>query len=600
MKNDVDSTEKLLELIRGKRKGVQYDYKKGVHPVLSDVASYLKIGHLFKSTVVGVDFGHNSLRLVRLTDSLAMLDSKVVPIRYGIDIGTSEFVNFLKAELDSFCGSIKNKKIWFLMSAANVDVYFIRIPKVPDNQIEQVVYTMAKREVAFNEKEFIFDYEISGEVVEQGKAKLSVMFYTARRKEVDAISSTFRRTGYPLYGITIAPFAIQNFFKTQWYATEGQSIVANIFVGNGYSRIDIFRDSRLVLTRDIKTGVSSIVELLAEHLGSGMAEDEHTVTDEVMRNILSNIDSDIGDFSKSKAGIAIEQEELKEVVGPAVGRLAMQIERTFEHFTALLENKRIDLIYFSSVLHIEKYLTEELTKQIGIKCEIFDPLANIIGNKGFKERDYLLPVVAVALSNIDYTPNILQVKKDKNIEAKQNFVEKVVFTFFIAIMLCSVVFYGKQQHDIKKKQGILGGITQQLQQADHNFDKQSIIGMIDDVKRDKQKYSDYIKRYMGVAVINEISSLVPKGAYLTSCKINIGSSADNATGSKLGEGSLMVDGMITGSSEAYDSVLANFMARISNSPMFSTVSVKKTSAESMEKVPFQKFLIEVGLAKHLK
>ncbi len=600
MKNDIDSTEKLLELMRGKRKGGYQGVNKGGNPVVADIASSLKVGGLFKSTVIGVDFGHGSLRLVKLADSSSALSSKVVPIRNGVDIDSSEFINFLRAEINAFCGSIKNKKIWFLMSAANVDVYFIRIPKVPDAQIEQVVYAMAKREVTFDEKDYIFDYDVSGEVIEQGKKKLSVMFYTAKRKEVESISSVFRRCGYPLYGITIAPFAIQNFFKTGWYSTEGQNI-ANIFVGNEYSRIDIFKDSRLVLTRDIKTGVSSIIEILVDHIKSGMTEDDHTVTNRLVRDILSNVDADNAAFSKSRAGVQIEREELKEAAGPAVSRLAMQIERTFEHFSALMENEKVSLIYFSSVLHIEKYLSEELSRYLFIKCEIFDPLAKILGDKGFKERDDLLPVVAVALSNNEYTPNLLLVRKDKELEVKRQLVEKIVFACFMVIIIFSFGYYGKQQYDIKKKQGVIEGLTQQLQQTDKSFDKQSLIGMIDNVKKDKQLYSDYIRRYLGVAVINEISALIPQSVYLTSCNLSITPSAASAApGGKPGESSLTLDGMITGSSESYNSALASFVARLSDSPLFSGVSVKKTSLDSVEQVPIQKFLIEVGLAKQIR
>ncbi|MBF0320102.1 MAG: hypothetical protein HQL01_09925 [Nitrospirae bacterium] len=274
----------------------------------------------------------------------------------------------------------------------------------------------------------------------------------------------------------------------------------------------------------------------------------------------------------------------------------MQIERTFEHFTALLGKEKIALIYFSSVLHIEKYLIAELTRQIAVKCEIFDPLAKIMGDKGFIERDYLLPAVAVALSDNSYTPNILHVRKDKNIEAKRNLIEKVIFIVFITVILCSVIFYGKQESVIKKKMGVLGGLTGQLYQSGQKFDNQSIITIIDHIKMDRHIYSNYIRRYVSVAVINEIASMVPQDVYLTSCKIDIAPQA--ASGGRPGNSHIVIDGIITGNIEA---VMANFIARISTSPMLSDVDVKKSLSESSEsKLPFKKFQIEAGLVRQLE
>lgn len=135
-----------------------------------------------------MDIGHEYLRLVKTTEGTdgapALLDQRRVPIPQTPGRGSAEFANFLKSELNSFRGPSKKQQLWAIMSAARVEVHHIRIPKVPKKQIENVVYWTAKKESPFDEKENIFDFEVLGEVVEQGIAKLAVMYYTAPKEEI--------------------------------------------------------------------------------------------------------------------------------------------------------------------------------------------------------------------------------------------------------------------------------------------------------------------------------------------------------------------------------------------------------------------------------
>ena len=102
---------------------------------------------------------------------------------------------------------------------------------------------------------------------------MAKMVYTAPREEIDELKGLFSQIGLPLTGISITPFAIQNLFKTEWIPPAVEGTVASLFIGNDFSRIDIFSKGKLIMTRGIKAGINSMVESLMERFGTERKEE---------------------------------------------------------------------------------------------------------------------------------------------------------------------------------------------------------------------------------------------------------------------------------------------------------------------------------------
>ena len=102
----------------------------------------------------------------------------------------------------------------------------------------------------------IFDFELQGEIVDQDKPKYSVMVYTAPKAEIEKVKTLFSDMGITLAGITTVPFAVQNIFRSKWMPAS-EEIFASLFIGNNFSRIDVYNKENLVMTRGIKTGSSN-------------------------------------------------------------------------------------------------------------------------------------------------------------------------------------------------------------------------------------------------------------------------------------------------------------------------------------------------------
>ena len=636
--NEITSTEKLLDFIRNKKNGPA----PAVMTVKTRPPARKKIQLAFtnkqaikKVINVGIDIGHESLRLIkteRISDNkFILIGYQTIPFNRGIRKGTSDFINFLKAELNQFCGSYKKINIWAIMSAANVNVRHIMIPKVPKNQIENAVFWTIKKEASFNEKESILDYEVLEETVDQGNPKWFIMAYTAPIREVEEIKSLFSKVGLPLTGVSIVPFAVQNIFRTGWIP-KSTGTAAYLFIGNDFSRIDIYTKGSLIMTRGIKAGINSMVESLLEvlqsldHKKSAIQEGENApaIDVEQARNVLFSLSPDSEALAAGDAGYSLTEEEKFRIILPALERLVRQVERTFEHYNNNIGKDNVSRIYVTSAMNIYRPLISYVGEQLGIESDILDPLDpgqlgfdKDAGKANLSERIALAPALGMALSDNSYTPNLLFTAREKQQITNINRVNRGIFAALVIASLISAGFFLYQLGIITKKNVDISRLQKQLEQHKPYLDQNELMQMA--AKSKQQKYSSraYSERYRGMAVIGELSALTPANIRLVNLKADFGAAdtqkaneppkaapADKKEAAKepakeqtpTGKtGNLIVEGIVVGNRQSLESSLAVYLMKLQDSPIFRQVTIQKNSVENVKKRDILRFTINMKI-----
>lgn len=470
-----------------------------------------------KSVTVGVDIGHDCIRLVKATGDV-ILGHKCVPVPQSINRDTIEFADLLRSELTRFCESVKGTEIWTAMPTSIVDIRHIRIPKLAKKHIANAVYWTTKKEAPLDERETILDFEVQGDVMEQDNPKLSVMVCTAPAGEVEELKALFSRIGVPLTGISVAPFAVQNIFRRNLPGMEGTSAVLSI--GDDSSRLDIYTQGNLALTRNINTEINSMAE----------------------------------------PGI------------PALERLARQIEMTFEHYAINLGNEKIDRLYVSGDIKVQGTVLEYMKDQMRIPTEAFDPMASLSScEENFSKRLSLVPSLGLALSGSD-TPNLLHIHKDKEKEASIIRINSYIFAvFMVSVLICAGIFIYQGRMEARKK-NLLAGLEQELSRFNPRLDQNIILQAAAKIKDRDGNLKEYGKRYLGMAVIEELSGLTPAEIRL----INLTVKSDG----------LRVEGITAGDRYSAEASLSGFMMKLDSSPIFSQIGVQKGEFEASKGLHF--------------
>lgn len=594
----------MKSLIKGRK---LFDFGvKGRTTVSPDIFRTIARKIYYKKPItVGVDIGLECLRFIKMTrtsdNTPILLGYKCIPFPPQISKQTHEFETFLQTELTQFCGHKKKYDLWAIMPTAHVDVRHIRIPKDSKVPIEKAVFWAAKKESAFNEEESILDFEVEGELVEQNTKKLLVMVYTAPIKKVEEIKGLFYRIGTPLTGISTTPFGIENIFRSGWVSNIERTN-AVLFIGNDFSRIDIYSQGNLVMTRDIKAGTKSNIESLIEafnykkHALSDMKKDEEAqMDDEQARKILFSLSQDSPSLTEKDLGFGLKKDEVFEMILPALKRLVRQLERTFEYYESIPGAEKIDKIYISGVMNIDRHIIEYISNELGIEGGVLDPLgtqAICSDITSISERIAFTPSLGIALSDNIRTPNLLCTYKDREKDTNISRVNMGVFGVFIIVTFICFCIFIYQRHSVVKKKIVLAGVERQLSEYKPRLNKEVILQMVDDVKEREKQLKVYSKRYLGLTVVNEISVITPPHISISKLNAFLGDySSDDKKPVVLG-----VNGIVTGDRHTLETRLLDYVMKLRASQIFSQITIQESAFAFTDVGVILQFSITVTVA----
>jgi type IV pilus assembly protein PilM len=617
----ISSTEKLLDLIRDESiKGSDASGLPPQRPADSRLKNFISNAVSFKRSItVGVDLGHEDLKMVKINrisdQKYEMIDYARIPFDLDVPRQSPQFYQFLRPKLASFCGNSKNLEIWCTTSSARVETRQIRIPKVPAKQITNTVYWSYQKIAPFNEKEKIFDYEILGEVKEGNTTKTDVMSYTAPLQEIKDLKDLFNKTGYPLTGISIVPFAFQTMLRTNRIETD-ESTVSSLYIGRDWSRIDIFTDGSLKLSRGIKAGIRTMIEALRKEMERSFLEltlvkspnrDAATIKAikrkfrlrmEQAQQLFFGLIHDSTPFSTDENQAAIKEERVFRMILPALQRLVRQVERTLRHYSINFENARVGKIYVSSGVRPHRRIVDYISEELGLPTEAINPFADgtnflsLVPNpESVTEKSSFAPAMGMALSSNANAPNFLHTYKDKKEEASRQRINRNIFGVFILLLaLCTGISFWQdrtiRQKDVQKAQ-----LQRKLESYTLRVDQKIILQLLDQTRANRKIVQDLGRRYLGLAVIGEITSLTPPNIRLVRMTTQLGSMGDNKNSKKI----LVLDGIIHGDRLTLESALAGYLIKLKNSPLFDQLNISRKSFEYIKEEQVLRFTAQLNL-----
>jgi Tfp pilus assembly PilM family ATPase len=607
--NDINSTEKLLNVIRRKDKesfgalGKQNSSFSGKK--LAKKIKVISPNRFFDKKIytVGVDIGREFICLVKTTKDSdgrpILVDQKVIKYSQQASNGLSGFNSLLKSSLVAFCGSFDNCNIWTKISSSNVNIHFLKVPRVPTKQLENVIYWTAKKEGFVDEAKSIFDFELQGEVLDQDKPKYSVMVYTATKTSIEEIKTLFSDIGITLAGITTVPFAVQNIFRSKWMSTS-EGIFASLFIGPNFSRIDFYKKENLVMSRGIKTGsINSMLEAITASVLEKTGNLE--LNNEEAKKILLSLSPDSEKLRDTDAGYDFKKEEILEMISPVWERLARQVDLTLK--TSSFGFQKVEKIYILSLVNVDNSILDFMSDQLGVKTEFFDPFKQHTASPStesisLSERMFLSPALGFSLSDNERTPNVIFTYKEKNREMNTKRAGRLVFFSFIAVLiicLITLIFQGLERNILKKKHVKL---EKELALNSPLLSMDKISKTADEVKTQRKIIRQYAQKYLGLAAIGEVSALTPQNITLISFKIFEESISPKANADKTPRrtsNGVIIEGVIFGDRDMLDSLLAQYVINLENSPMLSQVSVQKNNIVVFKKNEVLQFTLSAKI-----
>lgn len=615
---EITSTEKLLDVIRGGAPPEKQESPGTTSTVRPQVP--VTPGTKQKGLSVGVDIGYTEVRIVKVEPTVAggwrLVDYSAFPFPAGVERGTPAFQLFLKETLTRYCGPPKNLNLWAMMSAANAEVRNISVPRVAKRELRNAIFWSAKKELDFDEASSVFDFEIQDEVVESGIEKYSVLFYVVPRKDVQETSALFSAVGYPLSGLTIAPLAIRNIFRTGWVPALDRT-VASLYIGRGWSRIDIFSKGNLVMTRGTKAGLGSMLESLVDEYAdwrkksqgiefsmpgegesAGAAETPQApreMSPDDARSLLQSLSPDSKPEERLLTRYGLDGETVFRLAAPAVERLVRQVERTFEHYTVNLGRESISEVYVSMGMNIYQPMIDYIGTQLNITATVFDPLnpahpwvLGVTAGDSLSERSDLVPVLGVALSHSSRTLNLIFTQEDRDRRKKFLVANYAVLGVLLVLLLFGGGWYASLLGQKSERNARVAALEADLARG-VAVNEAMLAGMMADLREKRQIVTETRSRFLSVALFGEVSAITPEEIQLMSVRADLGTGFTRgktpATVLRTAQ-SAMIDGFVMGRpGSPVDSLEADLIAYVMSlqtSPLFDRVVINAKNSEVME------------------
>jgi len=619
--DEISSTEKLLDLIRHGDSGepeIQSESTAdpGDAPKRSFMGRLLPFG---RSVGLGVDIGYTELKVAKIGYTLdrkpQLLGLDIVPFEEGLTRDSPEFPRFLRAHLKRFSMNAGKMNIWSIISGAKVEMRHLRIPKLPPSQIPNAAYWTYKKEGEFDEDEFLFDFELLKETTEEGIKKNEVFAYIAPFREIESLKTIFSRAGTPLSGLLTVPFAMQALFRSGWLTDSGRNI-CSVYIGRNWSRIDLFSEGNLILSRGVKAGMNSMIEAIEEGFyerqigpGGGIQMTGESLAETVVvdrpvdmgeaRKIFFGLIED-GDIPREWANrLGVDAEDVFQMCLQAAERLTRQIERTLEHFSQEHGGERADRIYLTGPMGAYHRLMDYMNEQLAVPVVTMDPfdadpraMESVFPPDSSSSRESFAPAMGLALAGETRGPNFINTYKDRQETSSVRRINRIVAMVSIAIILALGGVHLWQSTRISREKANTARLRTNLSVYAPRLKQGDLLTMLARVKKTRTNAVELGLRYRPVALMSELSELTPPQIRLLSLKTDFSESAD-AAGQKPGQASkrpaavksastLELQGFVFGDKLNMETALTGYLISLEGSPVFGRPSIANKTFETVE------------------
>lgn len=327
--------------------------------------------------LVGIDFGTRSIKLLQLREhgrGLRVVGAGRVDIR-------ADHGNGLQAALTEqlrgafSAGGFTGRRCVVSLPRADVRVHAVRLPKMPDDELQQAAVWEASERFGFDRSAMEVDVIRTGAELQGSENRDEVLLIAASH---DAINAWVE----PLMGAGLRPVAIETHFTALARAFSQPSMEASIHrqvrvvvdVGASGSTVMILRGDQIALCKPITVGGEHFDRAVAEHLQMNV--------DAARELRAARICSATGQpGALPTADPAIERAEY-DAVRPLLGSFAKEVTLCVRYYGVTFRGHPPDQLILTGGDGLEPRLGDTLEAQCKIPVTYDDqasPVAGLLG-----------------------------------------------------------------------------------------------------------------------------------------------------------------------------------------------------------------------------
>ena len=319
---------------------------------------------------IGIDIGTCSVKMVQLavngdTFSVVACAKGELPDMAGMTEKAREeaLASRVRGELKEH--KFRGNDCIAAVMDSDVRIRNIRIPCVPEAELEEAVHAEARSKFSFDIKDAVLNFMVAGEVRHGEDARLEVLLFAVPKAAVEAHVARLHAMGLVPASVDAQHCALFRTFERYLRRKEDENEV-NVFVDmGGTTKVIITRGRDILFIKVINRGAISFNEAVASHLGLSVAE-----ASALRRRALKV--SEGGDTLDREI-----QQTLFDAIRPEIEELADEINKCLRYHSVTFRGERPAHVTFVGGETHEGGIPEMLGKRIGLPAIIGQPFRGI-------------------------------------------------------------------------------------------------------------------------------------------------------------------------------------------------------------------------------
>lgn len=342
---------------------------------------------LFSKTIVGLDIGTSSVKIVQLKQSgsqwqlVAMGMAELPKESLESKNQDSQRLALIETIKRVFKESgIKTKKVVTSLSGDSVIIRYVKLPFMTAEELRGALPREAEQYIPLNIDQVILDFQILGETQEDGQKKLDVLLVAAKVDVVDQHLLLLKSAGLSPMVIDVDAFALQNAYEVNRVEPTDET-VALINIGASLTTINILEGSNTRFTRDIPVAGNDFTKEIQKEFNLKFIEAEE------LKKSHGAISMEEDDFSLSTVSQKDDRVlRMSDVVTPVLNKLLGEIRRSFDYYETQARKKTVERVVLLGGSAKLKNVNRFLANKLGIPVEHFAAFRNVEAVKNIDEE----------------------------------------------------------------------------------------------------------------------------------------------------------------------------------------------------------------------
>lgn len=359
--------------------------------------SFLKGIFATKAFVGGVDIGSSTIKMVQLNKTptgcellkVAIGNTPSMAIKDGVIIDSQLIVDAIKQLMEN--NKVSITKVFSAVSGQSVVMRPINMAQMSEKELQNAIKFEAERYLPYSVSEAIIRGTILRKNVEGGdKNVMEVLLVAAPVDLVKKATDTLKMIGLQIAAVDLEPFALLRSLQNSVDVDSFNKTIALINLGAVTSSINIFKAGVLRHNRTISIAGNNFTKAIGQALNLSFDEAEKIKKEKGAIRLESDA-----------APVAPTTMRIFNVIATVLSELATEIQRSFDYYRSRYRGESVDLIMLSGGTAKFKNIDGFISKELGIPCEVVNPLKNISIKEGngisSEEVQKMAPDLMVAL-----------------------------------------------------------------------------------------------------------------------------------------------------------------------------------------------------------